>query len=498
MCDALEKIGVTLRNFRTLELVSLGEEMRMKSAARRCMCIIGCVLMVVGVRAETPPVPAAAWRLVATRTFKDRRALYVAVTPNLDRVAVAPGHYSAESDFNHIALYDATGQELWTYQPEESSNVYVDGISVDGDTVVGFIYPQATESSPASPPPPRRFVFLDGNTGEVISQLPLDDTDAWRSFVSGDASMLIIRGNNPRLVKRDGTVLFRFKELERPWFTERDLRYGRFFIAPDNASVIVLPKPVRHLLQMTPQGEPVWELEFPSGFMPNLYLAAVAFDRNGYLLVGGNTSLEAVKFPIIPEAVAKNPFGPQHYTVARGWSLALFRVGSGDGLSLFDLAWSDGRLELNTGAGRGGAVGRGVVWDYRLLDADLVVLREGRREYITVVAASSERLHVYDLDQMGTWLENREIALQDQAVRGRVAVAGDPPVILLAYDTAPQDLPAGETCLLQMRLYDVQGTELFRWAVEDGIRDVWLSPDGGRALVQTSSALYFFARDRGR
>ena len=28
----------------------------MKFKARRCMCIIGCVLMVVGVRAETPPV----------------------------------------------------------------------------------------------------------------------------------------------------------------------------------------------------------------------------------------------------------------------------------------------------------------------------------------------------------------------------------------------------------------------------------------------------------
>ncbi len=49
------KIVVTLKNFRILELVSWGEEMRMKSAARRCVCIIGCVLMVVGVRAETPP-----------------------------------------------------------------------------------------------------------------------------------------------------------------------------------------------------------------------------------------------------------------------------------------------------------------------------------------------------------------------------------------------------------------------------------------------------------
>ena len=41
----------------------------MKSAAKRWVCIIGCVLMVVGVRAETPPVEVVPFDYLCTREF---------------------------------------------------------------------------------------------------------------------------------------------------------------------------------------------------------------------------------------------------------------------------------------------------------------------------------------------------------------------------------------------------------------------------------------------
>ncbi len=447
-----------------------------------CVFLTVVVGSYLSARVTSSAVPSNEEPAVKTVRFDGPCEVHVATTPDIRRVAVSASFPPPRAQ-NRLSVYDGTGKKLWTVRAD-GGKLRVLAISPEDGAVVAFRY-RAGDDRTTDDNAVKSILTFNGVTGAVVAEVPLRPADV-AGAASADGQVLVMLGDDPRLLRRDGTVLCQLGNVRPPFPVELDWTEAPVLLAPNGSYALVgAGEQTRELFQVTAEGDRIWELHLGSGFVSCHDRIAPRFSRTGgYLLLNGEFSADAAMLHVVPKTHAGPLFVARPQVGASGSCLILLKVGRPEGMQVpggcVSLLWAESTLMASPLASNR------VPHPNKLLDADVMDTNGA----VVIVAVGTAGLRIIRLAPNGKWLEGHHIPLDTGPIAAKVAVGGDPPYVLVAYNVP------GAADGLSVRLFSMHGEEVSAWTSDGDVWDAWLAPTGGHAVVQAGTALHFLSFGR--